>query len=269
MPDEILEGSPEGGTPTPKATDTPTPTPSPTPVPVQATDGDADKRFRGIQADLAKERKQRQDYERRVTQYETELATERRRVQALSGVNPQSPDEADREEVRQRFAALYPELAGLSKEDIDTFREMAKERAGLAETTNHYWQAHGRKMVGEVQKEITKEYGGELSARQVETITKAYVLRAQSDPAFLQRHEDGDPALASEFAKEWLADWFEPAKRKATQTQVDQFRRVPGGKDRSSTFVQGEKKIDVNDPKAVEDMLVAGFRERGGTFGRR
>jgi hypothetical protein len=33
--------------------------------------------------------------------------------------------------------------------------------------------------------------------------------------------------------------------------------------------VQGEKKIDVNDPKAVEDMLVAGFRERGGTFGRR
>lgn len=269
MPEELVTGSPESTTPESTTTGTPTPTPSPTPVPVQAPDSDADKRFRGIQADLAKERKQRQDYERRVTQYETELATERRRVQALTGVNPRSDAENDADEIRRRLAEIRPELADLTADEIKEWRAMASERAALAETTNHYWQAHGRKMVGEVQKEITKEYGGELSARQVETITKAYVLRAQSDPAFLQRHEDGDPALASEFAKEWLADWFEPAKRKATQSQVDQFRRVPGGKDRSSTFVQGEKKIDVNDPKAVEDMLVAGFKERGGTFGRR
>jgi hypothetical protein len=53
-----------------------------------------------------------------------------------------------------------------------------------------------------------------------------------------------------------------------TQQESQRFRAVPSGKDRG-IVTHGEKKIDVNDPKAVEDVLVRGFRERNGEFGRR
>jgi hypothetical protein len=43
---------------------------------------------------------------------------------------------------------------------------------------------------------------------------------------------------------------------------------VPSGKDRG-IVTHGEKKIDVNDAKAVEDLLVKGFRERNGEFSGR
>ena len=91
----------------------------------------------------------------------------------------------------------------------------------------------------------------------------------------LARHENhalgmdgrGVLALVKEFAKQWIEDWFEPARRRITASTLGQHRPVPSGKDRG-LVTQGEKKIDVNDAKAVEDILVAGFRERGGAFTR-
>ena len=142
------------------------------------------------------------------------------------------------------------------------------DRSRLSDLERSYWGKHGNSMVTRVTKELSKEFGGDLTKRQIDTITQAYVLRAQSDPEFLQRHEDGDDTLVTDFAKDWLEDWFEPAKRKVTSQEANRFRPVPGGKDRSIVN-HGEKKIDVNDPKAVEDLLVAGFKERGGEFGRR
>jgi hypothetical protein len=140
-----------------------------------------EKRFKGLTNDLQKERRARQDYERRVAKYETDLAAERQRVQALAGVTPQSSAEAENEAIRKRFNELYPHIGDLTKEDIE--------------------------------------------------------------------------------------DFFEPARRKVTQQEVQRQRVVPSGKDRG-IVTHGEKKIDVNDSKAVEDMLVKSFREKGGSFGR-
>src|ERR1035437_7320101 len=50
---------------------------------------------RAFIADLQKERKQRQDFERQFATSQGELAAEKRRVAALAGVNPQSKDEVD------------------------------------------------------------------------------------------------------------------------------------------------------------------------------
>src|SRR3990167_9107393 len=63
------------------------------PDPAQGTKGgdDAEKRFKGIQADLAKERKARQQFEQQVTLARAELDAEKRRVAALAGVNIASP----------------------------------------------------------------------------------------------------------------------------------------------------------------------------------
>jgi hypothetical protein len=279
MPAEIV-GSQEAATPT-AATTTGTPA-SPatgattvTPDPALAKGGeDWEKRFKGVTGDLAKERKARQQYESDLKAARAEVEAEKRRVQALVGVNTPSAEEAELESIRARAGqALTPawilKQLGLTQDEFDEIKESRKDRSRLADIEKHYWGKHGTAMVSDVSKALSKEYGGELSKRQLDTITKAYVLRAQQDPEFLDRHEAGDATLVEEFAKEWLEDWFEPAKRRATSTEANRFRPVPNGQGRSIVGDQGAKKVDPKDDKAVEDMLVAGFRERGGEFGRR
>lgn len=248
-------------------------TPSPEPAPGNKGGDDWERQRRGLIGDLEKERRARQKFEADLAAAKAEVESERRRVQALAGVTPRSDADAEADEIRSRFKNLFTreqllEMMGLSPQEIESFRQTAQDRQAFQETTNHYWARHGKAMVDKVSAELAKEYGSELSKRQRDAVTKAYVLRAQEDPEFLKRHEDGDEGLAAEFAKEWLEDWAEPARRRALANQVNQFQRVPRGQDRS-VINHGEKKIDVNNPKEVEDALVAGFRERGGQFGRR
>jgi hypothetical protein len=245
-----------------------------TPAPAQATGGvDWEKQRTGLTADLAKERKQRQALEAQTAQFQSELAAERKRIQALVGVTPLNPEETEAAEIRARFGKVFTkeqllEQMGLSPEDIEDIRAAREERASTKATSDHYWTQHAQNMVNGAIEEIAKSYGGTLSEKQKATITRAYVLRAREDPAFLERHDQSDKTLAAEFAKEWIDEWFEPAKRSALATEVGQYRRVPNGQNRGIVS-QGDKKIDVKDPKAVEDLLVAGFKERGGQFGRR
>lgn len=276
MSDEaVVPGSPAATPGSPAAVTPPsggTPPATPPPAPAPGSGSVEDPRIKGMLADLAKERKERQRLTDLHTSTAAELAAERRRVAALAGVNVATPEEAEAEEIRQRFSQVISsdyllKQLGLSKEEIAEFKEMRAERRQVSEATNHVWAQHGQQMINSVTSEIQKAYGGELTPRQVQGITKAYILKAQSDPEFLTRHEKGDKALITEFAKEWVEDWFEPARRQAVKQEIGQFRPVPNGKDRH-LVTQGEKKIDVNDAKQVEDLLVAGFRERGNQFRR-
>lgn len=245
---------------------------TPPPAGAKGSD-DPEKRFRGIQADLARERKARQKYEADLAAARAEIEAERRRVAALAGVNVPSPEDAELEEIRARASkALNQEFLlkqlGLSPEDIQELKEAKKARERLNDVEKHVWGKHGEAMIKQVTTKLSKEYG-ELSDRQIAKITKAYVLEANSNPEFLERHEAGDEKLIDEFVKEWLEDFYEPAKRRITSNEAGRFRPVPDGRGRNIEGTTGGKKIDVNDPKAVEDVLVAGFRERGGEFGRR
>ncbi len=226
-----------------------------------------DERNRGILADLQKERRQRQEYERQNTEYKTQLEQERRRVQIALGVNPKSPEDAETEEIRQRILKVMPELAGLTAEDIQSLRDLRAESGNFKEAAFQQDRRHGRQMLDQVTEGVSKELGGKLTPRQQARLERAYVAEAESNPEFLERHDAGDVKLIAEFVKEWVDDFFEPARRKVTQSETDRFRRVPNGRDRSVANV-GEKKIDVTNATAVEDLLVAGFKERGGRFGR-
>ena len=256
MPEEIVEGGAAAAVVTPPVAETPAPVV--TPAAAQATSGvDHEARFKGIQADLAKERKQRQQYEQQARQFQTELDAERKRVQALAGLTPKSAGDAEAEAVRARFGELFPHLNGLTAEDIADMKAAKEDRARLHDMERNYWGKHGKAMVGDVAKELAVTFGGELTKRQTDQITQAYVLRAQADPEFLERHEAGDPALVKEFAKEWIEDWFEPAKRQAIKSQVGQFRPVPNGQVRNIVN-HGEKKIDVTNNDQVMDFISQG-----------
>lgn len=229
--------------------------------------GEYERRIAGMTADLQKERKARQQYESELRTERQDLERERKRVQIALGVNPVSDVDKERDAIKERFAQLYPELAGLTKEDIDALREMRASNGNTQAVTQHYWTQHATQMVGDVVQTVAKELGGTLSERQAKRIATAYAQEAEDNPEFLARHEKGDKTLVAEFAKQWIEDWYEPVRRKVTQQEVSRQRVVPVGKDRG-IVTHGDKKIDVNDPKAVEDLLVKGFRERGGAFTR-
>lgn len=230
---------------------------------------DYDREIAGFKADLAKERKARQQYDTDLKAARAELATEKQRLQLAMGITPKSQGETEEEEVRQRFAALYPDIASLTKDDVQALREMRKTNSSLQETTNHYWSQHGRQMVGSVVDAVAKELGGDLSDRQKQRIATAYAQEANANEDFLARHEQGDKTLISEFAKQWIEDWVEPARRQAVKQETQRYRPVPSGRDRN-LVTHGDKKIDVTDNKAVEDLLVKSYREKNGEFsGRR
>ncbi len=249
-------------------TDQQTRTQTSTREPAPARNADEDARNRGILADLQKERRARQDGEVRYREMEARLAQETRRIQALVGVNPRSAQETEMDEIRERIHQVMPHLKDITAEDLKALRELREQSGSLQEATMHHYKLHGRRMLDQVGESVAKELGGKLSTRQQNRLERAYTAEAEANPDFLARHDAGDPTLIAEFVKEWIDDFIEPARRKVTQQEVDRSRRVPSGKDRS-LVTQGAKKINVNDPAAVEDMLVAGFRERGGQFGRR
>lgn len=224
----------------------------------------------GLTADLQKERKARQALDAQIKSMQDQLEASTKRVQALAGVNPQSDDEADAAEIRQKFGAVFKQLSKL--DDPDTFQKLEQLLTmfpALQRTVDHHWGAHSKHVLTAIEKKIAEQLGGELGPRQIKAIRSAYVLEAQTNPEFATRHEEDSAALIDEFSKQWVEDWIEPARRKATADELSRQRRVPGARDRNLVTGPGEKPIDVTNATAVEDALVAGFKAKGGEFGRR
>lgn len=230
---------------------------------------DQDAKHRGLIADVQKERAARKKLETQVTELVAKLDGESKRVRALAGVETPSEDEAEAEEIRQRLLQVMPGLGKiLDPKAMERLEKLLGMSDALERTTQHYWGRHGLNSLQSIEKKIGETFG-ELSDRQVKTIRAAYVTEAETNPEFARRHEEDPEALIEEFAKQWTEDWFESSKRRVTADEVERNRRVPGARDRNLMTPGSDKPIDVTNDKAVGDMLVAGFRAKGGEFGRR
>ena len=226
-----------------------------------------DPRIAGMLADLQKERKSRQAFETQVTERNAELALERRRIQALTGVNPRSAEETDNDAIRARLQAVMgPDFGSLSKEELAELRELKASAAELKAENARRWESHGQRMLDATVEAATKEMGGVLTDRQQTRLRRAYVQEAENDATFLARHDAGDPKLVTEFVKTFLDDFFEPARRKVLSTESARQRQVPGSRDRSVVSAGG-KKVDFSNDKEFGDALVESFRKHGGAFG--
>lgn len=224
----------------------------------------------GLLRDLQTERTKRQGHETQLSTFQAQIAEQNARIQALAGVAPKSKDDIEAESIKTAFAKLYPELAGLTKEDIEAIRENKNASATLKDFQQRQWDTHARSMVSQVESKVKEELGGkdDLTPRQTRALRAAFAAFIETDEGLAERYDKGDAALIDEFVKDYVADWFEPVRRKTERTTVESRVRVPSGKDRAIPGT--DKKIDVTDPKAVEDVLVAGFKKRGGEFtGRR
>lgn len=227
-----------------------------------------DPRFKGVLGDLAKERKARQVAEAKAAERESAYATERRRVQALAGVEPKSEQDTADEAVRARFKQLYPQLGSLSDDKINRLLQLADNADSLEAATTNYWQSHGRKMLDGAIAGMSKAMGGDLTDRQKQRLERAYVNEAQSNPNFLKRHEAGDMKLVEEFVKDFVEDFVEPGRRKALADEQARMRRVPSSRDRSVVGAGG-KKLDLSKDEDFAQAAADSFRAHGGSFGER
>lgn len=241
--------------------------PNQDPKPGQKT-GEPDAQ-RGLVADLQKERTARKKLEGQIADLTAKLEGSTKTVRALAGVETPNAEEAEAEAIRAELFKHLPQLGKLL--DAKTFERLEKVLGmtdALERTTQHYWGRHGLNTLSAIEKKIGATFG-ELSDRQIKTIRSAYVTAAETDPAFAQRHEEDPEKLIEEFAQQWVEDWYEPSKRRITAEEIERQRRVPGARDRNLVTPGSDKPIDVTDDKAVGDLLVSGFRARGGEFGRR
>lgn len=216
---------------------------------------------------LQEETTKRKEFENRFARVEGALAERDRQIAALTGSKLPTEEEAEVDLVRQRLRQIEPWMGKLDDEKVDKLLSLLEQSNALQDSNVKVWRNHANSMLNSVYGSIEKELGGELSARQRQKVYIAYREAAANDPAFLQRHEDGDPKLVEEFAREWIDDWFEPARRKVTQTQVERQRRVPSG-GRTTPVTSTKPKIDFKNDDAFADAMVAAAIEEGLTFGR-
>jgi hypothetical protein len=217
-------------------------------------------------ADLARERKSRQDYERRVTAIEAEREQDRRRMAALAGINVPTKDDQARESIKAEIAQMYPALGKLTPEQLDKVEALLAKSDSLEAAVNHHWTNHANGMIDKVFAGVEKTIGGKMSARQQQRLGQLYLAEASNEqnPEFLRRHDAGDPTLIEEFVKTFVEDFFEPARRQAIAEQTRRQRPVPDGKGRSLSV--GGKKIEIKNDTDFGNAMTAAFRENGGQF---
>jgi hypothetical protein len=213
--------------------------------------------------------------EQRAVKAEGDLESERARVRALAGVQPQDPAAAEEEQLRAALYKLVPGLKHLEKFTAEQLEDVMDAANTARSASSAQWERHALGMLESAETEIAKAMGIEkLTPRQTQRIRSAYIeeaeqaaqARARATQAgdapdatnFLTRHERGDKTLVAEFVKNYLDDWFEPARRKLTATTVQRTTRpVPRGERTRQLPAGTTPKVDLNDKQAFKDALIA------------
>ncbi len=236
-----------------------------------ANSGDADwaRKEAGFKADLTKERTARQKLNTDLATVKGQLDEATKRIQALAGVSPKDAGAEEIETIRERFGKIFGNVSKLDNPEMFAqLEELLTLLPALKRTTEHYWGRHGTNVLTQIEKKIGEEFGDALSPAQIKKIRAAYVVEAETNPEFAKLHEDDPEKAITDFTKDWIDSWIEPAKRRALANEMARRPHVPSGKDRNLVTGTGDKPIDVNDAKQVEDVLVGGFRRNGGKFAR-
>lgn len=263
-PPSPAPGSDNGGAPNPQ------PKAEPNPKTPQAAQPPVDRAEAGRLADLQRERKARQELQRQFDELKGKHESTEKRMRILAGVESVSDEEAEAAEIRSKFAKVFPGLAKLSDEQLVARLEALAERGDREDSIEkRYWDDRAEAMTQSVLDSIVDELQvDKLTDRQIAKVRAAYAHRAATDEDFLARHERGDKKLAGEFAKEFVEDWFEPARKRVTKDEVSRLRPVPGDGGNRHIAARKPRTIDFKNEKDVADAMVESFKSHGGSFDR-
>ena len=197
-----------------------------------------------------------------------ELAARDRRIQALAGVAPVDPDQAEAEKVANAFYSLpqFAHLKHLTPDFLNKVAQLVNEGSSLSEARDHVYNQQADRFLGSLDRAFAEEIGAETltpsQQRKLRAAFGAWIPDKQTDPdahaAFDKRYNAGDETLIAEFLKEIVSDLLEPARRQAT-VPITQRRPVPRGGASSPVTTQTQKP-DYS-KMSVTEMLDAAEKE--------
>lgn len=201
------------------------------------------------------------------------------RVKKVFGLEEGSPEEREAEEIRERLYKVAPFLKNLERLTPEQLERIERAAELAEETTNTQWERHAETMVADLESEVASSLGVEkLTPTQRRRLLGAYrdeananhqariiavrkgeregVRSTRDDNDFIARHERGDKTLIKEFAKAFLDDWFEPARRSAAARLQQRNRPVPSGERTRTPVTSKTPDINYDDPEAFKKALI-------------
>lgn len=218
----------------------------------------------------------------RNTQLEQQLLAEQRRVQALAGVTPQDPNQAQSDRVKEAFFEMFPNmkhLANMTDAQIQALVQAPQQFQRANDAEGKHWQRHGNQQVSAIAERVAEAMGAEtLTPRQTEKLRTTFASWIKStaqqelqasggqSSATLQKYEDGDPSVVEAFAKEYIEDFVTPARRHVAAQNINRNRPVPNSSGRSQvTSVARPEKFNSWDERIAYAQNLG--KERGMNFG--
>lgn len=160
-------------------------------------------------------RETRDQYEARLAASNAEIEQWKAKVQALTGVTPQTRSEEDT--VREQLYKVVPDLKEIL-EMREQLKQMASQKEDYAQQNQHYWNSYNRTQMDRLFKTASDSYDGQpLSDVQKRSLQASFVGWASSDPVLADRYQS-DPTLIDQFWKEFSSSFIDPARRSATAT---------------------------------------------------
>lgn len=230
---------------------------------------------------LSETSRARQTAEQERDRLKADLEERDRKIQALAGVTPKDAKTAEAEEIRAAILNLVPEIGLLKGLTQDQLGEILEAARSARNTSNASWERHAIGMFNDLYTEaatamhadtLTEKQQGRLQtaywqeAQQALNVRQAQLQRGEretlettgQDNDFIARHERGDKALVKEFVKDYLNDWYEPARRTVTAENARRnMRPVPRGERTRLIPAQGEEKLDLNKDADFKKALTA------------
>lgn len=226
----------------------------------------------------------------------TENARLQAQIQALTNTAPPDEKAAKTAQIRDAFFELFPNAKRLLTNDqmLEKLEQISSQGDQVTQAAQHVWATHSDNVLESVRSEVQAGMGADaLSERQAARVNKAFgdyveddVKRAAQElvdegreptekairqrSTVLQQYERKDPKLFKAFAKEFLEDFYEPARRQVTSGEVRRnSAAIPLGRTRGPVVTNTGTKHDPKNLDAVLDAAISTAKERGVQFGNR
>jgi hypothetical protein len=184
-----------------------------------------------------------------------ELAAERKKVQALSGVTPTSKEDEEWEAARTLLEKKYPGLAMLSDAQIVTkLQKIFDTSESIQANSDQQWQNQGIRSFKELEALAAKELKADLSPRGKRALRAAFIDYVQSDEEAGERYVTGDTDLIKEFWLDYQKSFIDPVRRSQNASVVERGSRLrmPRGGN-SAANVPAVKKPDYTNEDSVHN----------------
>lgn len=219
----------------------------------------------------------------RARELETQLATTRSQIAALTGSQPSDANTQKAEQVKEAFFNLpgmgvFRKFATLSDEQIDKLLKVPDQIEHTTQNEQRAWQRHGNEQITYIASGVAEALGSEaldedqqydLRVAFKSWITKkgqAEIDTTGNSPS-LSRYEQGDKKLLDEFVTAYTKRWVEPARRQNAASVQSRVRQVPSSAGRSQvSTVQRPTEFKSLDERIEYAAKLA--TERGAQFGR-